>query len=96
MATPDSPTASLHTSPSISADALAEAAERRTRQATPQLTAAQLAAEHEHRQKFRRLIDPGITRPNPRDKALTSLKVLAVSSSFRCKRVAYVHPVRPC
>lgn len=71
MATPTSAS-----EPTISADALAEAAERRTRQATPQLTAAQLAAEHEHRQKFRRLIDPGITRPNPKDKALSSLKVL--------------------
>jgi len=77
MVAPTSPTAS---EPTISADALAEAAERRTGQATPQLTAAQLAAEHEHRQKFRRLIDPGITRPNPRDKAFSSLKTLLTIS----------------
>ena len=59
----------------ISPEALAAAAERRARQATPQLTASQLAAEHEKRQKFRRLIDPGITRPNSKDRAMSSLKV---------------------
>lgn len=69
-----SPTNSQHTS-NISADALAAAAERRTREATPLLTAAQLAAEHERRQKFRRLIDPGITRPNSKERAFSSLKV---------------------
>jgi len=59
----------------ISPEALAAAAERRTRQATPQLTASQLAVQHERRQRFRRLIDPGITRPNPKDRAMSSLKV---------------------
>jgi hypothetical protein len=77
-----SPTASLPTS-SISTEALAEAAERRNRQAKPQLTAAQLAAEHERRQKFRRLIDPGITRPNAKERALSSLKtLLAISENL--------------
>ncbi|KAF9485327.1 hypothetical protein BDN70DRAFT_765690, partial [Pholiota conissans] len=67
-------------SPGISNSALAEAAERRTRQTTPQLSAAQLAAEHERRQKFRRLVDPGIARPNPKDKAMSSLKTLLTIS----------------
>ena len=59
----------------VSSDALAAAAELRTRQAVPQLTAAQMAAEQEKRQKFRRLLDPGITRPNSKEQALRSLKV---------------------
>jgi len=37
---------------------------------------AQLVAEREKRQKFRRLIDPGITRPNPEPQAVESLKIL--------------------
>jgi len=61
---------------SVSSDALAAAAELRTRQAVPQLTAAQMAAEHEKRQKLRRLLDPGITRPNSKEQALKSLKTL--------------------
>ncbi|KAF9567320.1 hypothetical protein CPC08DRAFT_814195 [Agrocybe pediades] len=82
MSTPSSPTASSPTpsnvTPIISADALAAAAERRTLAAASrsQLTAAQLAVEHERRQKFRRLIDPGITRPNSKERALASLKTL--------------------
>lgn len=60
---------------SVSSDAIAAAAELRTRQAVPQLTAAQMAAEHEKRQKFRRLLDPGITRPNSKEQAFRSLKV---------------------
>lgn len=59
----------------VSSDALAAAAELRTLQAVPHSTAAQLAAEHEKRQKFRRLLDPGITRPNSKEQALRSLKV---------------------
>lgn len=69
LGSPDPQTAS------VSNDALAAAAELRTRQAAPQLTAAQMAAEHEKRQKFRRLLDPGITRPNSKEQALSSLKV---------------------
>ncbi|KAG5651354.1 hypothetical protein H0H81_008971 [Sphagnurus paluster] len=35
-----------------------------------------MAAEHEHRQAFRRLIDPGIMRPNSKEQAVASLKIL--------------------
>lgn len=56
-------------------DARAAAAERRIRQAQPQKTAAQQAAMHERRQKFRRMIDPGIMRPNAHEQAVQSLKV---------------------
>lgn len=59
----------------VSNDALATAAELRTHQAAPQLTAAQKAVEYEKRQKFRRLLDPGITRPNSKEQALNSLRV---------------------
>jgi hypothetical protein len=62
----------------VSNDALAAAAELRTRRAAPQLTAAQKAVEHEKRQKFRRLLDPGITRPNSKEQALSSLRVSVV------------------
>lgn len=68
-------------SAAISAEALAAAAERRTREAAPQLTAAQLAVERERRQRFRRLLDPGIIRPNTRQQAISSLKVQRSSSS---------------
>lgn len=69
-------------SAAISAEALAAAAERRTREAAPQLTAAQLAVERERRQRFRRLLDPGIIRPNTRQQAMSSLKVQRSSSSI--------------
>lgn len=36
--------------------------------------------EHDRRQKFRRLINPGITRPNSKETALAALKVSLVSS----------------
>lgn len=71
-------------------DALAAAAELRTRQASPKLTAAQMDAEHMKRQKFRRLLDPGITRPNSKEQALRSLRVRValVCRSYRIvKRV---------
>jgi hypothetical protein len=61
--------------PTISADALAAAAERRTRELPAQKSAAQLAKEHERKQKFRRLIDPGITRPNNKEDTVSSLNV---------------------
>ena len=32
-------------------------------------------SDHEKRQEFRRMVDPGILRPNPRDAALESLQV---------------------
>lgn len=62
-------------SDSVSSEALAAAVERRTRQLPAQPSAAQLAAEHERRQAFRRLIDPGIVRPNTKEQAAASLKV---------------------
>jgi hypothetical protein len=55
--------------------ALAAAAEGRVRGATPQKSTAQIASEYEKRQKFRRMIDPGITRPNAEGQAHRSLKV---------------------
>jgi len=67
-------------SAAIFAEALAAAAERRTREAAPQLTAAQLAIERDRRQRFRRLLDPGIIRPNPRQQAMSSLKTLLTIS----------------
>lgn len=70
-----SPTASIHTPSAISPEALAAAAERRSRSQPPQVSAAQLAAEHEKRQHFRRLVDPGIIRPNSKEQGIASLKV---------------------
>lgn len=55
--------------------ALAAAAERRIHLLPQQPSAAQLSAEHERRQAFRRLIDPGILRPNSKEQASASLKV---------------------
>jgi hypothetical protein len=59
----------------ISPDALAAAAERRVSQLPVQPSAAQLAEAHERRQAFRRLIDPGVLRPNSKEQAMASLKV---------------------
>ena len=78
----------------VPSDAIAAAAELRTRQAVPQLSAAQMAAEHEKRQKFRRLLDPGITRPNSKEQALRSLKV-GVVLIFCCLQETQ-SPLRPC
>lgn len=69
-----SPTSSIH-SKDIAADLLAAAAQRRaeTTGAPPEVINIQ---EHELRQAFRRLIDPGILRPNSKEVAMASLKVL--------------------
>lgn len=58
----------------IAADLLAAAALKRaqTSSASDTLTSTQ---EYEKRQNFRRLIDPGILRPNAKDTATASLKV---------------------
>ncbi|EGO01926.1 hypothetical protein SERLA73DRAFT_132602 [Serpula lacrymans var. lacrymans S7.3] len=56
-------------------DVIAAAAERRTQQDT-HLSGAQLLQEHDQRQMFRRLIDPGIFRPNSKEVAFVSLKTL--------------------
>ncbi|KAK0206595.1 hypothetical protein DFS33DRAFT_601464 [Desarmillaria ectypa] len=67
----------------ISYDALREAAERRAQQQSDQPSATQLAAEHERRQTFRRLLDPGITRPNSKEQAMASMKtLLAISENL--------------
>ncbi|KAG6899449.1 hypothetical protein C0993_010286 [Termitomyces sp. T159_Od127] len=60
----------------VSSDALAAAVERRAQELPTHPSATQLAAEHERRQVFRRLIDPGIVRPNSREQAVASLKTL--------------------
>ncbi len=62
---------------SIPHDSIAEAAARRIQELTPHAHAppAQLIKEHERRQKFRRLIDPGITRPNSKEQAVLSMNV---------------------
>ena len=56
---------------------LALAAERRTdaQQETKAEELKRLAHEHDVKQAFRRLIDPGIMRPNNRDHAFEALKV---------------------
>ncbi|KAJ6539379.1 hypothetical protein B0H19DRAFT_1178767 [Mycena capillaripes] len=66
------------TSAPISASDLAAAAERRIQQrlGPPASDLPFSGPEHDLRQKFRRLIDPGILRPNPQAQALTSLKTL--------------------
>ncbi|KAJ4498716.1 hypothetical protein C8R41DRAFT_817440 [Lentinula lateritia] len=56
---------------------LAEAVERRlSAQQSHGPSPAEMAAEHAKRQKFRRLIDPGILRPNPEPEAVESMKIL--------------------
>jgi hypothetical protein len=68
-----SPTSSVH-STEIPSDLLAAAAQRRAQNAQP-TPEAQRIQEYELRQAFRRLIDPGILRPNSKDVALASLNV---------------------
>ncbi|KAH7929479.1 hypothetical protein BV22DRAFT_1125744 [Leucogyrophana mollusca] len=58
-------------------DVLAAAAERRNQLVGDTVSPAQLIQEHEQRQMFRRLIDPGIFRPNSKETALASLKTLS-------------------
>ncbi|KAF5389098.1 hypothetical protein D9757_004913 [Collybiopsis confluens] len=56
---------------------LAEAVERRlSAQETQGPSPAEIAADHFKRQKFRRLLDPGIARPNTEAQFLESLKTL--------------------
>lgn len=57
------------------AQVLAEAAARRHVNPEASTSGAQLLQEHEKRQMFRRLIDPGIFRPNSKEVAMDSLKV---------------------
>jgi len=73
-----SPSHSIH-STEIPHDLLATAAQRRAESAQP-TSEAQQHQEYELRQKFRRLIDPGILRPNSKDVAMASLKTLQTLS----------------
>ncbi|RPD67156.1 hypothetical protein L226DRAFT_529545 [Lentinus tigrinus ALCF2SS1-7] len=61
-------------------DAVAAAIERRLQaereQAAAVASTASFDGNHEKRQEFRRMIDPGILRPNPRHIALESLETL--------------------
>ena len=68
-------TSTTHEPRSASADTLAAAALIRANQVPTQKSAAQLAAEHDQRQAFRRLIDPGIVRPNSKEQGHSSIKV---------------------
>jgi len=73
-----SPTAS---SPAkITPETLAAAAQRRAAQATELSPEAQNLLEYDLRLSFRRLIDPGITRPNSKATATSSLKTLLIIS----------------
>ncbi|KAG8218876.1 hypothetical protein J3R82DRAFT_4555 [Butyriboletus roseoflavus] len=56
------------------AQVLAEAAARRQLGPEASVSGAQLMHEHDKRQTFRRLIDPGIFRPNSKEVAMNSLK----------------------
>ncbi|KIY71471.1 hypothetical protein CYLTODRAFT_435250 [Cylindrobasidium torrendii FP15055 ss-10] len=60
----------------VSPQALADAIERRTRALPAGPTAAQMALEQERKLLFRRMIEPGITRPNNKEQAMASLKTL--------------------
>ncbi|KAF8639673.1 hypothetical protein AX17_000937 [Amanita inopinata Kibby_2008] len=55
---------------------VAEAAARRMQESAPQTSPAQMLRDHERRQTFRRLIDPGIVRPNSKEQATSSLNTL--------------------
>lgn len=71
----------------LSSNTVADALERRIReqreqqqeQAVPTTSYAAFDGDHEKRQNFRRMVDPGILRPNARPLALESLKVDHVS-----------------
>jgi len=75
-----SPTSSVRSS-EIAPDLLAAAAQRRAQDTNLSLD-TQNIQEHETRQAFRRLIDPGILRPNSKDVATASLNVFRQLSHF--------------
>ncbi|KAG2348943.1 hypothetical protein BDR05DRAFT_856655, partial [Suillus weaverae] len=56
---------------------LAAAAQRRNVSTGQAISSSELLLQHEQRQKFRRLIDPGISRPNSQEAAMASLKILS-------------------
>ncbi|KAI0352950.1 hypothetical protein OH77DRAFT_1428070 [Trametes cingulata] len=75
---PQSPSAASNARPDH--DAVAAAIERRLQAEREKAAAAAQSStfdgKHEKRQEFRRMIDPGILRPNPRPLALESLQTL--------------------
>jgi hypothetical protein len=56
---------------------LAAAAQRRNVTTGQSIPSAELLRQHDQRQKFRRLINPGISRPNSQEAAMASLKILS-------------------
>ncbi|KAJ8515050.1 hypothetical protein ONZ45_g7482 [Pleurotus djamor] len=74
MSDPNSPTSINE--PIISPGAIAAAIERRKQQPVGP-SPAQLAAEHDKRQAFRRLINPGITERNSKEVSTAALKILS-------------------
>ena len=58
----------------MTADVLAAAAQKRAQNSSSSDTLTSIQ-EYEKRQSFRRLIDPGILRPNSKEIATASLKV---------------------
>jgi hypothetical protein len=85
MSEESSASTSAH-SPELAADLLAAAAQRRRQDANAS-NEAQNIQEYEMRQAFRRLIDPGILRPNSKDVATTSLKVFGQPLQFLYPRL---------
>ena len=74
MSEPSSP-ASTSPVASVPSETIAAAAERRNQQNRLQNNANYLL-DYEKRQAFRRLLDPGILRPNGYPTAMESIKVL--------------------
>ncbi|KAG1820152.1 uncharacterized protein BJ212DRAFT_1338269 [Suillus subaureus] len=68
---------SSETSPPPDPEFLAAAAQRRSVTTGQAIPTAELLRQHEERQKFRRLINPGISRPNSQEAAMASLKILS-------------------
>jgi hypothetical protein len=77
MSEPTSPTLSTASVPSVPSEAIAAAAERRSQQNQLQSN-ANYQLDYEKRQNFRRLLDPGIIRPNGYPTAMESIKVLVI------------------
>lgn len=84
MSTESPQSSARSTSPEITPELLAAAAQRRAQQGVIS-DAQQEIKDYEQRQAFRRLIDPGILRPNSKDVATASLKVpFGLSYSTLC------------
>lgn len=66
----------------IPREEILSAAEQRARQEPPAMNIQQLARIQETKQQFRRLIDPGIMRPNNKESALVALKVYIQIHSY--------------